>query len=69
VAQLREVKGLLRPSRPVVLFCFLSHKAARLAVPLAMVAAFVCNLLLLGSQLYNWLMVGQIAFYGLLIYV
>jgi cellulose synthase/poly-beta-1,6-N-acetylglucosamine synthase-like glycosyltransferase len=65
VAQLREVKGLLRPLRPVVLFCFLSHKAARLTVPLAMVAAFVCNLLLLGSRLYNWLMVGQVVFYGL----
>ena len=65
VSQLREIKGLLRPFRPVVLFCFLSHKAARLAVPLAMVAAFVSTLLLLGSPLYNWLMVGQIAFYGL----
>ena len=30
-----------------------------------MVAAFVCTLLLLGSPLYNWLLVGQIAFYGL----
>jgi len=65
VAQLREVRGLLRPLHPVVLFCFVSHKAGRLAVPFAMVTAFVCNLLLLGAPLYNWLLVGQIAFYGL----
>lgn len=65
VAQLREVKALLWPPRPVVLFCFLSHKAARLVVPLAMVAALVSNALLLGSPLYNWLMLGQIAFYCL----
>jgi cellulose synthase/poly-beta-1,6-N-acetylglucosamine synthase-like glycosyltransferase len=65
VAQLREVKGLLWPPQPMVLFCFFSHKAARLLVPLAMVAAFVSNALLLGTSLYQWLMVAQIAFYSL----
>lgn len=65
VAQLREVRGLIWPPRPMALFCFLSHKAARLAVPLAMVAAFFSNALLWGLPLYNWLLLGQIGFYGL----
>ena len=65
VAQLLEIKGLLWPPRPLVLFCFLSHKAARLVVPIAMISALVSNALLWGSPLYDWLFCGQIAFYAL----
>ena len=35
------------PSGPLMLFFFLSHKVARLIVPAALIAAAVCNLLLL----------------------
>jgi len=67
VAQLLEIRPLLWPLRPLVLFCFLSHKAARLLVPIAMVVAFVTNLLLWKQPLYAWLLAGQAAFYALAI--
>jgi cellulose synthase/poly-beta-1,6-N-acetylglucosamine synthase-like glycosyltransferase len=67
VAQLLEIRPLLWPPRPLVLFCFLSHKAARLIVPIAMVAAFVSNLVLWKQPLYAWLLAGQAAFYALAI--
>ena len=67
VAQLLEIRPLLWPPRPLVLFCFISHKAARLVVPIAMVAAFVCNLFLWKQPLYAWLLAGQVAFYALAI--
>lgn len=65
VAQLLQIKPLLWPPRPLVLFCYVSHKAARLVVPLAMIAALVSNAFLWRSPLYAWLLGGQIAFYGL----
>ncbi len=65
--QLREIKGLLRPLRPMPLFFFLSHKAIRLAVPFAMVAALLANLLLLWSPFYLALFWLQIVFYTLAI--
>lgn len=65
IAQLLEIRPLLWPPRPLVLFCFISHKAARLLVPVAMVAALLSNLLLWKQPLYGWLLAGQAAFYAL----
>jgi len=63
--QLREIKTLLVPLRPLPLFFFLSHKVSRLLVPFAMLAAIAANLFLLGSPLYLALFVAQLAFYAL----
>jgi poly-beta-1,6-N-acetyl-D-glucosamine synthase len=65
VEQLFQIKGLLWPPQPLVLFCFLSHKAARLAVPLAMIALLVSNVLLWRLPLYYWTLWAQFVFYGL----
>jgi len=62
IYQLREIGALV--SRPFVLFCFLSHKAARLLVPVAMVALAVVSAALWRSPVYKWLAVAQIVFYG-----
>ena len=63
--QLREIKGLLRPFRPLPLFFFLSPKVSRLVVPFAMVSALCANALLLPSPLYESLFWLQALFYGL----
>ncbi len=63
IQQLREIRALLRPIRPLPLFFFLSHKAARLLVPFAMLAALTANAFLLGSPLYFALFCAQAAFY------
>jgi len=65
VEQLREIKGLLWPPRPFVLFCLLSHKTGRLLVPVFMLIALATNVALSGQSPYNWLLVGQALFYGL----
>jgi cellulose synthase/poly-beta-1,6-N-acetylglucosamine synthase-like glycosyltransferase len=65
IQQLREIKGLLRPLRPLALFFFVSHKLSRLLVPFAMVLALIVNLFLLSSTLYQALLVGQGIFYVL----
>ena len=39
IEQLREIKGLIWPPRPFVLFCLLSHKTGRLLVPVFMLIA------------------------------
>lgn len=65
IEQLREIKSLLWPPRPFVLFCLLSHKAARLLVPIFMIVALAANLGLRGQYPYNWLLLGQGIFYGL----
>ena len=65
VDQLAEIGGLLRPLQPLALFCFLSHKAGRLLVPIAMVLLAICNLLLLKSPAYQGLGLAQVLFYGL----
>ncbi len=67
VEQLRNIGALLWPPRPLVLFCFISHKGARLLVPLAMVTLAISNVLLWHSQFYLWVGWGQGAFYGLAI--
>jgi cellulose synthase/poly-beta-1,6-N-acetylglucosamine synthase-like glycosyltransferase len=65
VEQLFQIKGLLWPPQPLILFCLLSHKAARLVVPLTMIALLVSNVLLRRLPFYHWAMWGQIVFYGL----
>ena len=65
VEQLREIGPLLWPPRPLMLFFFLSHKAARLVVPAALVAAAVANIALLDRPFYRALAVLQLAFYAL----
>jgi cellulose synthase/poly-beta-1,6-N-acetylglucosamine synthase-like glycosyltransferase len=65
IRQLREIKNLFWPLRPLVLFCFLSHKATRIAVPLAMISLVVSNALLWRSPFYTWILLAQILFYGL----
>jgi cellulose synthase/poly-beta-1,6-N-acetylglucosamine synthase-like glycosyltransferase len=65
IEQLRELKALLWPPRPFVLFCLLSHKTGRLLAPLAMIAALAANIALRRQSLYGWLLGGQALFYGL----
>jgi cellulose synthase/poly-beta-1,6-N-acetylglucosamine synthase-like glycosyltransferase len=65
IEQLREIKGLIWPPRPFVLFCLLSHKTGRLLVPVFMLIALGANIILRGQFPYNWLLLGQVLFYGL----
>ncbi len=65
IEQLREIKGLIWPFRPFVLFCLLSHKTGRLLVPVFMLMALAANIALRGQFPHNWLLVGQGLFYGL----
>lgn len=68
VEQLIALKALLWPPRPMLLFCFLSHKAARLVVPLAMVATAVATVALWGqTTFYTLAGLAQIVFYSLAI--
>ena len=63
VQQLREIRKLMRPLRPLPFFFFLSHKAARLLAPFAMLTALVANACLLGSPFYVAVFCGQAVFY------
>jgi glycosyltransferase involved in cell wall biosynthesis len=65
VFQLRELVALLRPFRPLEVFFFLSHKAGRLVVPWAMIAALIANLMLLDRAFYRWCLGLQLGFYAL----
>jgi cellulose synthase/poly-beta-1,6-N-acetylglucosamine synthase-like glycosyltransferase len=65
IQQVAYIRGVIRPFQPWPLFFFLSHKVIRLVVPFAMVGMFAANLLLPGSPLYQFLLTGQILFYGL----
>jgi glycosyltransferase involved in cell wall biosynthesis len=67
VEQLREIGPLLWPLRPLMLFFFLSHKAARLVVPAALVTVAIANLFLLDRPLYRTLAILQLLFYALVI--
>jgi len=64
IEQLREIKSLVWPPRPFVLFCLLSHKTGRLLVPVFMLIALAANIALRGQFPYNWLLLGQALFYG-----
>jgi len=63
IQQLREIRTLLNPLRPLALFFFLSHKLSRLVVPFAMLAALIANLFLLSSPFYFAIFCAQLAFY------
>ena len=65
--QLREMKALVRPLRAGPLFFFLSHKAGRLVVPLAMVAVLVANAFLLDEPFYRAVFALQLVFYALVL--
>jgi cellulose synthase/poly-beta-1,6-N-acetylglucosamine synthase-like glycosyltransferase len=65
IEQLREIKSLIWPPRPFVLFCLLSHKTGRLLVPVFMLVVLAANIALRGQFPYNWLLLGQVLFYGL----
>jgi cellulose synthase/poly-beta-1,6-N-acetylglucosamine synthase-like glycosyltransferase len=65
IEQLREIKNLLWPPRPFVLFCLLSHKTGRLLGPVFMLIALATNVALCDQFPYNWLLVGQALFYSL----
>jgi biofilm PGA synthesis N-glycosyltransferase PgaC len=65
IQQLREIRGLLYPFRPVELFFFLSHKLCRLLVPFAMLVTLVTNALLLDSPLCAAIFCAQLIFYFL----
>jgi cellulose synthase/poly-beta-1,6-N-acetylglucosamine synthase-like glycosyltransferase len=67
IQQLGELPRLLLPPRPLPLFFFISHKAMRLLVPLAMLTCLVANLFLLSSPVYGALLIAQLAFYALAI--
>ncbi len=65
-AQLAEMKGLFwPPSQWLTLFFFLSHKAARLVAPFALLAACVANLFVLESPFYRLTLALQTGFYAL----
>jgi cellulose synthase/poly-beta-1,6-N-acetylglucosamine synthase-like glycosyltransferase len=65
--QLREMKALISPLRPGPLFFFLSHKAGRLVVPIAMLAMLISNLFLLDRPFYRVLFGLQLGFYALVL--
>jgi poly-beta-1,6-N-acetyl-D-glucosamine synthase len=65
VEQLREIKGLLWPPRPLALFCLISHKTGRLVVPVLLIVALISNILLIRRSPYDWLFLAQVMFYGL----
>ena len=65
--QLREMNALMRPLRLGPLFFFLSHKAGRLVVPLAMLAMLVSNAFLLDRPFFRVVFALQLAFYALVL--
>lgn len=67
IQQLREIKPLLNPFRPLPVLFFLSHKAMRLVVPFALIAAFIANLILLSHPFYRVLFAIEAGFYLLAI--
>ncbi len=56
---------LLNPFQNPIWFEFVSHKLMRLAVPFLALATFVANAALAHEPFYAWVLVGQLAFYGL----
>jgi poly-beta-1,6-N-acetyl-D-glucosamine synthase len=63
--QLKELRGLLRPLRVVPLFCFISHKAMRTAVPFFMFSLAISNAFQLSVSGWRLLAAGQLCFYAL----
>jgi glycosyltransferase involved in cell wall biosynthesis len=65
IAQLVEIRRLLRPLRPLPLFFFLSHKGGRLVTPLAMAALLAANVALAGEPFFRATLALQGFFYVL----
>jgi len=65
IQQVGQIRGVMRPFRPLPLFFFFSHKVIRLIVPFGMVAALIANAFLLDSPFYLALFGLQIVFYGM----
>ena len=63
IQQLREIRPLIRPLRPLPLFFFVSHKLGRLMVPLFLVAAIIANVFLLTRPFYRATLCGQALFF------
>ncbi len=55
--------GYLNPMKGLVAFCFLGHRVLRWFVPLLLVAAFCCSILLARRPEYAVLLAGQCIFY------
>jgi cellulose synthase/poly-beta-1,6-N-acetylglucosamine synthase-like glycosyltransferase len=56
---------LLAPKHGWVTLTFLCHKILRWACPFLLVAALLCNLVLVGDPLYRQLLAAQLGFYAL----
>ena len=67
IQQLREIKPLLNPLRPLPLFFFFCRKVLRLVVPFAMIAAILLNVAILKNPVYLFLLILQATFYALAI--
>lgn len=65
IQQLNLLGTLVWPLRFWPLFFTLSHKASRLVVPFALLAALGLNVLLIDRPFYGWLLAGQVLFYVL----
>ncbi|HTS47306.1 MAG TPA: glycosyltransferase family 2 protein [Bryobacteraceae bacterium] len=63
IQQLREIGPLIHPLRPLPLFFFVSHKLARLLVPLLLLAALTANVFLLPRPFYRAILCAQALFY------
>jgi hypothetical protein len=61
-----SVPGLLNPwKHPWISFQLLSHKVLRWMVPFMLMSLFLSNTVLWNQRGYKWLLVLQLAFYGL----
>jgi cellulose synthase/poly-beta-1,6-N-acetylglucosamine synthase-like glycosyltransferase len=65
IQQLREIKTLLKPIRPLPLFFFICHKGLRLVIPFSMILAFAANVFLLNEPVYKLILAAQVIFYVL----
>ncbi|MBV9483065.1 MAG: glycosyltransferase family 2 protein [Acidobacteria bacterium] len=63
IEQLREMRELIWPLRPVSLLCLLSHKLGRLLVPAALLLMLLASGLLWAEPLYRWFFLAQLGFY------
>lgn len=63
IQQVQEIARLIHPLRLLPLFFFVSHKLARLLVPVAMFSALIANLALLGKPFYLLTICAQASFY------
>ena len=55
--------GFFNPTKGLVTFCFLAHRVLRWFVPLLLVAAFCCSILLADQPAYAALLLVQSGFY------